>query len=75
MYNCVVGTNMDFYNEIGKVFKEAREKAELTQAEVAKKAGIHVNYYARIERGDPEFRAVILNRIAKALNITIKLPL
>ena len=66
---------MKFYEELGKIFKEAREKAELTQAEVAKKAGIHVNYYARIERGEPEFRAAVLNKIAKALSITIKLPL
>lgn len=66
---------MDFYNQIGKTFKGAREKAGLTQAEVAKKADIHVNYYARIERGEPEFRAVMLNKIAKALGITIKLPL
>ena len=36
--------------DVGTLFKEAREKAELTQAEVAKKAGIDPNYYARIER-------------------------
>ena len=66
---------MTFYAELGKLFKEAREKAGLTQAEVAKKAGIHVNYYARIERGEPEFRALMLNKIVKALNITVKLPL
>lgn len=66
---------MSFYEEIALIFKEAREKAGLTQAEVAKKAGIHVNYYARIERGEPEARGIILNQIAKALNITIKLPL
>ncbi len=66
---------MDFYNNIGKLFRETREKAGLTQSEVAKKAGIHVNYYARIERGEPEFRAVVLNKVAKALNLTITLPL
>ena len=65
----------DFYSEIGKIFKGARDEAGLNQAEVAEKAGIHVNYYARIERGEPEFRAIVLNKIAKALNITIKLPL
>jgi len=66
---------MSFYKDIGNIFKEAREKAGLTQAEVAKKAGIHVNYYARIERGEPESRGIILNKIAKALSITLKLPL
>ncbi len=66
---------MSFYQDIGKIFKEAREKAGLTQAEVAKKAGINVNYYARVERGEPESRAIVLNKIAKALGITLKLPL
>lgn len=66
---------MGFQDEIAKIFKEAREKAGLTQAEVAKKAGVHVNYYARIERGEPNARAEILNKIAKALDIKIELPL
>lgn len=64
-----------FYEDIAKIFKEAREKAGLTQAEVAKKAGIHVNYYARVERGEPEARGDIFNKIAKALNLKIELPL
>ena len=57
------------------MFKDAREKAGLTQAQVAKKASIHPNYYARIERGEPKARGDILDKIAKALNIKLKLPL
>lgn len=66
---------MSFQEEVAKIFKEAREKAGLTQAEVAKKAGINTNYYARVERGDPNARGSILNAIAKALKVKIKLPL
>ncbi|MGA2910886.1 MAG: helix-turn-helix transcriptional regulator [Candidatus Microgenomates bacterium] len=66
---------MSFQQDIAKIFKEAREKAGLTQAEVAKKAGIHANYYARVERADPAASGVILNKIAKALGLKIKLPL
>lgn len=69
---------MDFKEEIAKILKEAREKKGLTQDEVAKKAKVHVNYYARIERDGPEGpmpRSDVLNRIAKALGIKIKLPL
>lgn len=66
---------MGFQDEIAKIFKEARERAELTQAEVAKKAGVHVNYYARVERAEVVARGDILNKIAKALNIKLKLPL
>lgn len=66
---------MGFQEDLAKAFKEAREKSGLTQAEVAKKAQIHVNYYARIERGEVNPRGDILSRVAKALGIKLKLPL
>lgn len=66
---------MGFQNEIAKIFKEAREKANMTQSEVAEKAKIHVNYYARVERAEVIARGDILNKIAKALGVRIKLPL
>lgn len=66
---------MEFQDEISKIFKEAREKSGLTQAEVAKKAGINTNYYARIERGEPNARGDIINKIVKALKIKVILPL
>jgi len=66
---------MVFQNDVAKIFKEAREKANLTQGEVAEKAGIHVNYYARIERAEVVARGDILNKIAKALKIKLNLPL
>jgi transcriptional regulator with XRE-family HTH domain len=42
--------------QLGKNIKKARKKADLTQAEVAEKAEIHVNYFARIERGEENHR-------------------
>ena len=66
---------MGFQDEIAKIFKEEREKAKLTQAEVAQKAGIDDNYYGRVERGEVKARGEILNQIAKALNVKIQLPL
>lgn len=66
---------MGFKEEVAKIFKEAREKQGLTQEDVAKKAKVHVNYYARIERGEPNARGDVLNRIAKALGVKLKLPL
>lgn len=68
-------TFMGFKEEIAKIFKEAREKQGLSQEEVAKKAKIHSNYYARIERGEVVARGNILDSIAKALGIKLKLPL
>lgn len=66
---------MGFQEDVAKIFKEAREKTGLTQAEIAEKAGIHVNYYARIERAEVAARGNILNEIAKALGLKLKLPL
>jgi transcriptional regulator with XRE-family HTH domain len=66
---------MGFKEDIAKIFKEAREKKGLTQEEVAKKAKVSVNYYARIERADPMPRGDVVNRIAKALGTKINLPL
>ncbi len=56
-------------SEIAKKLREAREKMNLTQEEVAKKAKISVNYYARIERGEemPAFKR--LQALQKVLNI------
>ena len=55
--------------KLGSTFKKARESAGLTQSQVAKKADVHVNYYARIERGEINTSFENLQSIAKALNI------
>jgi HTH-type transcriptional regulator / antitoxin HipB len=61
--------------QLAKILKTAREKTGLTQVEVAEKAGIHFNYYARVERGEVTPRVDIVENIAKALKIELKLPL
>ncbi len=61
--------------KLAKILKEAREKAGLTQAEVAERAGIHFNYYARVERGEVTPRVDIVEQIAKALKISLRFPL
>lgn len=66
---------MTFKKEVAKIFEEARKNQHLTQKQVAKKAGIDDNYYARIERADPDASGEILNKVAKALGVKIKLPL
>ncbi len=54
---------------LGKNLKEARLKMGMTQVEVADKAGIHPNYYARIERGEANPSQEILYGITKALKV------
>jgi len=55
--------------ELGNKLKQARKKANLTQAEAAQAADVNTNYYARIERGEENPSFEKLNRIMKALKI------
>ncbi len=57
------------FKDLGDKLKRKRESAKMTQAEVAEKAGIHVNYYARIERGEENPTYEKLESIKKALKI------
>lgn len=56
-------------DQIGKNIKKARNKSGLTQADVATKAGIHVNYYARIERGETGASLDTIKVILKILKV------
>lgn len=60
---------MGSQEKLGKNIKKARIKAKLTQIEVAEKAGIHANYYARVERGEVNPSYEVLEGIAKALKV------
>ncbi len=55
--------------EIGKKLKAARTKMDLTQEEVAKKVGMHVNSYAKLERGEVGASIDTLSKLAKTLKI------
>lgn len=54
---------------LGKRLREEREKAGLTQSELAEKAGINPNYYAVVERGEKNISYEKLQRVLKVLNI------
>ena len=58
---------------LGDKFKIAREEQNLTQAQVAKKAGLGTNYYAVIERGEVKTSVKYLEQICKALGIKLVL--
>ena len=60
---------MGSQKELGRKIKKARLRSDLTQAEVAEKAGIHTNYFARIERGEENPSIDIVESIAKALKV------
>lgn len=56
-------------NNIGNKLHTARKKLGLRQKDVAKQAGISVNYYARIERDEENPTIETLERVLKALKL------
>lgn len=55
--------------KVAKIFKDARQKSGMTQAEVANKAGINPNTYAKLERAEHEPSPESRRRLAVALGI------
>ena len=55
--------------KIGKKLKEARLKLGLKQTDVAEKANISKNYYARIERDEENPTLETVERILKVLKV------
>lgn len=53
----------------GQILREARLKKDLTQVEVADKAGIHPNTYAKIERGENKPSPESIKKLIKVLDI------
>ena len=56
--------------KVAKKLKVLRLERNLTQAEIADKAKMSVNYYAKIERGEVRPSVDIYERLAKALKAT-----
>ena len=54
---------------LGDKLRKARERAHLTQVEVAAKAGVNDSYYAQIERGEVNVSFDKLQSIVKVLKI------
>ena len=63
-----------YFNIIRHNIRKYRERAGLTQQKLADKAGITMNYVAKIESKKMQrgFTIVILGRIADALRIDIR---
>jgi len=55
----------------GEMFKHARLLKGLTQLEVAEKARIHKNTYAKIERGEQDASFSTVKKLAKVLGLDL----
>lgn len=56
--------------KVAKRLKALRNDRHLTQADIAEKAQMSTNYYAKIERGEVRPSVDIYERLAKALKVT-----
>ncbi len=63
---------MDIKLKIGQRIKELREKAEMSQKDLAYTADLDRTYIASIENGQRNVSIVNIEKIANALNVTLK---
>lgn len=56
--------------KIGARIREARINSNMSQADLAEKADIHLSHFTRIENGQVEMRVETLIRILEALQIS-----
>lgn len=62
---------MDATQRIVERLKTLRTEKNMTQGEVAEKAGINTNYYAKVERGEVTASIPMLEKIAAAIGVDI----
>ena len=59
------------HKALGCAIAQAREGAGLTQAALAKKAGLHVSYLSGVENGSRNPTWTVLSQIAQALRLRL----
>ncbi len=62
---------MDFASQLGKRIKELRNKADLSQEQLAERAGISGKYLGEVERGEVNVSVVILEKVATVLQLNL----
>jgi transcriptional regulator with XRE-family HTH domain len=65
------GTNMAPVERMAEKLKALRERRGLSQEELAKRAGISRTYLARLETARQDPRLSTLEKLAKALKVTV----
>jgi transcriptional regulator with XRE-family HTH domain len=64
-------SDIELSNQISANLSNIRKRLRYTQREVAKIAGLNINYYAKVERGDSVPSLKTMRKIAKALEVSI----
>ncbi|HAJ46442.1 MAG TPA: transcriptional regulator [Alphaproteobacteria bacterium] len=60
--------------EFGKLIREARKRAKLTQEELASAAGVGPRFLVELEAGKPTIQLGKALRVAEMAGLEIKLP-
>ncbi len=63
---------MDILKQFGNRVRELREKVGISQEELAYKAELHRTYISSIERGAQNISLRNIQKLAKALGVTMK---
>jgi len=63
--------NTNINRRVGKLIREHRVRAGLTQVQLAERCGIYQSYLSRIEGGSANPSVFLLNALATALGVDI----
>ena len=64
--------NKQILKRFGEQVQAFREKKDWTQEELGKIAGLHRTYIGSIERGERNVSLINVEKIAKALNVSVE---
>ncbi len=63
-------TKIEIIDAIASNLSRIRKERRYTQKEVANRAGLNMNYYAKVERGESMVSLKTLEKLVKALDVT-----
>lgn len=68
----IVGMSRQELVKLGQIIRNKREQKNLTQIELASKAGVDRNYIGMLERGERNPSFLSLQKVAKGLDISVE---
>lgn len=68
---CFTQSAREFDNKIGRVLRDHRTAKNLSQRDLARRAGVSVDFISRIERGDRRPSLYVLARLASGMGLRL----